>query len=203
MKLTPALPAILLCAAPAEAAQPLSDSMAREIDRIASEAVENAAENEEKREAQRATDLLTVRNSMKQIERSPNGQLAEQLPLPTFIGYREILAALDYPSAWRDSARGHDEDQEAKDALADFVLRGSFLYYGEWSCGTGAENTIAKQTIDLLPQVVTEYPERLLLIYFIKNRRLLGYSGHKDCDFDGLDNTRARYQRAVKAILEL
>lgn len=153
-------------------------------------------------EQRRRADALTIQNAMKQLERSPDASLAEQLPQPQFVGSSEIEAALVFPTAWRTPALGRHSDRDYHAAISSLVRRASWLYFDEWSCSTGQEIAIARQIVDLIPRLVTAYPERLMLRVFIVEREALGFPRSKKCERDLLTLSRSKYHDELARVLE-
>lgn len=179
-------------------AEQIAEQIARDAEAAAEAATTPEALDQSKRIA-----LQTVDNAMRQLALSESPNLADQLALPEYTGVDEITTALSHKNAWKNGYQNHAEDPDVANLLANFAYNGGTLSYLEWSCHTGAETAIAKQYIDLIPRLVTTYPERLLLRTFGGHRELLGFGFTKNCDSEWLQKERAEYQSIVSRVLKL
>ena len=151
----------------------------------------------------RQLNVQTIDNAMRQLARSPNLNLGDQLLLPNFSGLEEFRTALRHDNAWQPRYIRLKSNTDAADLLSYLSTTGGELFYQEWSCKTGAHSALAKQYIDLLPQIVTTYPERMLLKSYMDERELLGFDPNRVCDQARLYSMRAEYQRVIAKVLDL
>jgi len=168
--------------------------------RDAAKVTDLAPPTETELDAQQRVGELTVQNAMKQLSDSPDAPLAEQLPQPDVVSSRSVVAALGYSTAWRNPSRENHKNEDYKNAVAWLVDESASLYYQERWCHTHRETGIAAQIVDLLPKLVTRYPERLILREFIQLRNI--YPDTMTCNLQELYRERSGYQQTLSVVLE-
>lgn len=142
----------------------------------------------------KAADKTVVEAAMSRSEAGASKRELDRLPLPGFVHFHTLERALSFPSAWSTPSVSLHREPERNSKLQWTAFYGAWLYYYEWACETGAERKVAEWFGALLPQVVTTYPERLLIKFFIQERGRLGYDLERRCEPAELSRLRGKYQ---------
>lgn len=183
------------------------DELMAEVEAIAAEAeVEAKAagaeairpENTEKR---RAADLKVVNNAMRELQLSTNADLANEIPLPQFVGLDEINAVLSHENAWEAFQSDHHRNASLKESMAALSAHTGHLLYEEWACDTGRMAAVGKRYMALVDSLVTTYPERLMLQGAVATRSALGYGSRKECDRKLLRAFREDFENTLSDVL--
>lgn len=197
---------LLNVVAPAVFAQ----SIQRDIEKAANEAVEEAklaaseAVSPERMEEERRIDSRVIDNAMRQIAVSHDRSIANELPLPDYVGPDAIRAALAHENAWEaSSAETHHNNTALIDAMVGLSFDAGHLMWAEWACDNSRMQGVATQYIDIVDSLVTVYPERLLLQSALTSRRAIGYPFDTKCDRQFLEFSRSSYQESLSSVLDL
>ena len=140
-------------------------------------------------------DKTVLEAAMKRSEEGASPMELDRLPLPAFVYFHTIDRALSFRSAWTSQSAVFPRNEKAIQTLQFFAFDGASLYYLEWACKTGRETNVAKEFVDLVPKVVTTYPEKLLLKRFTQERDRIGYNLERRCKLDELAKLRLSYQK--------
>ncbi|AXK43709.1 hypothetical protein [Erythrobacter aureus] len=194
--------ALALSLAPAAAAaQVLSEADYAQIEAEAKAAAEEAMkpENVERR---RSEEKAVVDNAMRQLSLSSDPSMANKLPLPEFTGLDAMRAVLRHSNAWEKYSGSYHDNEDLIEAMTGISMTTGTLLYYEWSCDTGRMEAVAGQYIDIVDNLVTTYPERIMLKNSIGIRDMMGYPRSKSCNRDALSKDRADFQESLAAVLE-
>lgn len=205
MTKTTIIAAALLAISPAAAAaQTIDENLAAIAEDISAEVEAEVKEamKPENVERQRSADQLIVDNAMRQIALSNDPGLANKLPLPEYSGLDAMTAALRHPNAWEKYSKSHHDNEELIEAMTGISMTTGTLLYYEWGCDTGRMKAVAGQYIDIVDNLVTAYPERIMLQNAIGIRNMMGYPQSKSCNREILTRDRADFQAGLSAILE-
>lgn len=127
----------------------------------------------------------------------------ELLPLPESSDQQSTDYALRFRSAWIDRTTNRHLNDDAIENVRMFAFAGGRRMYSEWACATGQDTSVGEKVVALLPQVVTTYPERLLLRGSINERRRYGYDVARRCDRNELAAARSSFDRYHSEVSKL
>jgi hypothetical protein len=156
------------------------------------------------RNAERAVDRALVVEAMRQLDLAEGQPVSRFFPLPSSVDTEIIAIALRSARGWRNPTRGY-LNLGLEDEFLVWTMQAGHLAYYEWACRTGRDSAIIAEEMSQLQRLFTDYPQRLLLQDFDRNRRAMGYGlpTARNCLLSDLERGRRSYRESTEFLASL
>jgi hypothetical protein len=161
-------------------------------------------QNKAAQDAERAVNRVLVSEAMRQIEIAEGQPVSSFFPLPSSVSTEVLSIALGSRAGWKTSTPP-GPGAELEDDFLVWTMQAGHLAYYEWACRTGRDSAITAEVISELHRLFTDYPQRLLMQDFDRNRRGMGYGlpAARRCLLSDLERGRRSYRDSAEFLARL